>query len=70
MKILAQITGWAQFGVQVLNQISQGSVLPHGGLQIATFFGSLLAAIGIHAASTSGPSAQQSTTSTEPSMTK
>lgn len=54
--LLAKIMGWAQFVLQLL-----GQVIPTGGLPLGVFgwlsvIGSLLAGVGIHAASnTSGP---------------
>ena len=48
--ITAKVFGWAQFGLQLLTSIGQGSA-PHGWAQWLTFGSSLAAAIGIHASS-------------------
>jgi len=47
--VWAKIAGWAQFGLQLIAQISSGP-LPHGVLGWIGLAGSLLAAIGIHGA--------------------
>lgn len=52
--LLAKIGGWGQFALQLLSSVTQTG-LPHGVFGWLSFAGSLLAAVGIHAASNSGP---------------
>ncbi len=52
--VLAKVFGWAQFILQLVNQAAHGG-LPHGPGGWIGLIGSLAAAVGIHAASsTSG----------------
>jgi hypothetical protein len=46
---IAKIGGWAQFALQLGAQVAQNT--PHGWQSWLTMAGSLLAAVGIHAAS-------------------
>lgn len=48
--VLAKIGGWAQFGLQLLASFSSNPA-PHGWAQWLTVIASGLAAVGIHAAS-------------------
>jgi hypothetical protein len=50
LALIAKIFGWAQFLVPVLSQAATGGS-PHGFAGWATLVGSLLGAVGIHAAS-------------------
>lgn len=55
-RTLAVIAGWVQFGLQSVNQISVSGPV-HGWANWLTMIASLAAAIGIHAAAKSGPTA-------------
>ena len=49
--ILAKIFGWTQFGVTAITQLVSAQGAPHGVFGWLTLLGSLAAAVGIHAAS-------------------
>ena len=58
MHILAKISGWGMFGLQLVQQVSSNA--PHGASSWLTTIAGLMAAIGIHAASsTDGTSASK-----------
>lgn len=54
--LIAKIFGWLQFLLPVAIQASTAGA-PHGFAGWATTIGSLLGAVGIHAASNAGPAA-------------
>jgi hypothetical protein len=51
--LLAKIGAWAQFGLSLLAGVGQNGA-PHGWSQWLALIGSLVAAVGIHAASNVG----------------
>jgi hypothetical protein len=52
MNLLAKISGWAMFGLQLFQQVSAN--VPHGASAWIGTAASLMAAVGIHAASSTG----------------
>lgn len=55
--LIAQIFGWLQFLLPAAIQVSSGGA-PHGFAGWASTIGSLLGAVGIHAASNAGPTSK------------
>lgn len=52
---LAKIFGWLQFGVQAFGQVATNPTPLHGWASWVVMLSSLAGAVGIHAASNSGP---------------
>jgi hypothetical protein len=51
---VAQISGWLQFGLALINQFVTAGV-PHGVTSWLTLLGSLLIGVGVHAAASATP---------------
>ena len=52
MSLFAKISGWSMFGLQLAQQFLSNA--PHGASSWITSIAGLLAAVGIHAASSTG----------------